>query len=87
MPFVLTLDLALILGNAAASWAGPVALTVFALGLVWYAFALTRGFMIHRNTSLCHAIGQTVVAILLGGACVFGTGALSMLTGPVTVGN
>jgi hypothetical protein len=55
------------------------------LGLVWYAVALTRSFMIHRNTSLSRAIGQTAVAIMLGAICFLATMALSLLSGPVTV--
>lgn len=86
VPFVLALDLAMMLSSLEAGWAGPVALTVLVVGLGWYALALTRGFMIHRNTSLAAAIGQTVLAILLGGVSFFATFALSLLSGPVTIG-
>lgn len=86
VPFVLALDLAMMLGNAPLPWAKPAALAIFLLGLAWYAVALTRGFMIHRNTRLAHAIGQTALAITLGGICFFATFALSLLTGSVTLG-
>ena len=85
VPFVVTLDLAIMLGSVSAGWSG-LALTVFGLGLCWYAVALTRGFMVHRNTSRAKAIGQAMLAISLGGASFLAILALSLLTGPMTVG-
>jgi hypothetical protein len=85
VPFVLVLDLAMMLGNASYERAGLTAWALFVSGLVWYAVALTRSFMIHRNTSLSRAIGQTAVAIMLGAICFLATMALSLLSGPVTV--
>lgn len=87
VPFVLALDMAMILSNVPAGWAHRAALAILLIGLGWYSVALMRGFMIHRNTSRAHAIGQTVLAILLGGICFFATFALSLLSGPVTVGS
>lgn len=86
VPFVLALDLAMMLANVQTDWAGPVAMVAFLLGLTWYVVALMRGFMIHRNTSRAHAIRQTVLAILLGGLCFIATFTLSLLSGPVTLG-
>lgn len=85
VPFVLALDLAMMLGNAPLERAGTAGLALFLLGLVWYAVALTRGFMIHRNISRSKAIGQTAVAILLGAICFLAVMALSLLSGPVSV--
>lgn len=87
VPFVLMLDLSMMLGNSTVEWAKPGAATVFLSGLGWYAVALMRGFMIHRNTSRAHAFGQTALAIVLGGICFFVTLALSLLSGPVTLGS
>jgi hypothetical protein len=83
VPFALALDISIMLNSVAAGWA---ALTVLLLGLGWYAVALMRGFMIHRNTSRTKALGQTILAILLGGLCFFGTFALSLLSGALTPG-
>ncbi|WP_248632988.1 MFS transporter permease [Cereibacter changlensis] len=87
VPFVLALDLAMMLHSLDAGWSGPTALAIFLIGLGWYAVALTRGFMIHRNTRRSQAIGQTALAIVIGGVCFFGVFALSLLSGPVTIGS
>lgn len=87
VPFVLVLDLAIMLGNAPYERGEVVAWALFVPGLVWYAVTLTRGFMIHRNTSRSQAIGQTAVAMLLGAICFTATMALTSLSGAVTVGN
>jgi hypothetical protein len=84
VPFVLAADVAIMLGNAKFSWAEPVAAAVFLVGLIWYATALTRGFKIHRNTTTVKAIGQTILAILVGAVCFIGTFLLSLLSGSVT---
>lgn len=87
VPFVLMLDLAIMLGTLEPVWTGPTALAIFLLGLGWYAVALTRGFMIHRNTRLRQAMGQTALALVIGALCFFGVFALSLLSGPVTIGS
>jgi hypothetical protein len=85
VPFVLVLDLSLMLAGGPLAEGGKVAAVLFGLVLVWYAVALTRGFMIHRNISRRRAVGQTAVAILLGAICALATMALSLLSGPVTL--
>lgn len=86
VPFVLVLDMSIMLASAPVSGTGVAALTLFLMGLAWYAVALTRGFMIHRNISRMRAVGQTALAILVGAICFIATMALSLLSGPVTVG-
>lgn len=76
VPFVLALDLALMLSG---SGRGLVGLAVFVVGLIWYAVALSRGFMVHRNIGRTSALVQTLVAILLGFICFLATIFLSYL--------
>ncbi len=87
VPFVLVLDLSLILVSAPWAESGVAALALFLLGLAWYAVALMRGFMIHRNISGRRAIAQTALAMLLGTICFMATMMLSLLSGPVTFGD
>lgn len=86
VPFVLVLDLSIMLASTPLPGSGPAALALFVIGLGWYAVALARGFMIHRNISQLRAIGQTALAILLGAICFTATIALSLLSGPGSVG-
>ncbi len=84
VPFVLALDLALLIGHVKTTWAAPLGLAIFVAGLVWYFMALMRGFMVHRNTTRMKATGQTIVAILLGGLCMLATLVFVVLTGTVS---
>lgn len=84
VPFVLALDIAIMLASSSLNGAGPIGLAVFLVGLAWYSVALTRGFMIHRNTTLAQALRQTIIAILLGGIAFIATLMTSLLSGSVT---
>lgn len=84
VPFVLALDTALMTASLAVDWAVEGSLAIFAVGLVWYSVTLTKGFMVHRNTTLAKAIRQTIVAILLGGICFIAAILTSLLSGSVT---
>jgi hypothetical protein len=85
VPFVLALDVALMLATADADWAALAAIVLFAAGLVWYFVALIRSFMVHRNITPAHAAWQTVQAIFLGTLCFLAINAASLLSGLVTV--
>jgi hypothetical protein len=84
VPFVLVMDIAIMLSSSSLDGSGPMGLSVFLVGLAWYSVALTRGFMVHRNTTSAQAIRQTIIAILLGGICFTATLMTSLLSGSVT---
>lgn len=86
VPFVMMLDVAIMLSQAPARWTGPSAWALFVLALCWYSVALTRGFMIHRKASSRQAVSQTVLAILVGGICFLATVALAVLGSPTVAG-
>ncbi|MCQ0971974.1 MFS transporter permease [Paracoccus sp. TK19116] len=83
VPAVLALDLALMLGKSPAGWTDFAAWIIFLIGLVWYAQALMRGFMLHRGVSRGRALQQTALALVLGSASFVIAMLLSLLTGPL----
>ena len=83
VPAVLALDVALMLGRSPARWSDAAAGTVFAVGLLWYAGALMRGFMDHRGISRGRALRQTALALVLGSTSFVIAMLLSLLSGPL----
>lgn len=84
VPFVLALDIAIMLSGSSLDWGIAAGLAMFLVGLAWYSVALARGFMVHRNTTLALAIGQTIIAILLGMMAFIATVMITILSGSVT---
>lgn len=66
VPFVLLLDVALLLGRSPFPFGGLIGFAVFGAGLLWYFVAVMRGFMVHRRISRRRAFAQSVISILLG---------------------
>ncbi|ODN70898.1 MFS transporter permease [Methylobrevis pamukkalensis] len=66
VPFVLAVDLALLMIGTSSVPAILAGLGVFLLGIGWYFAVLMRSFMIHRGVTIGRAIAQTVLAMVLG---------------------